>query len=47
MEIYPTDVIAMVAGIAFIGALGFYIYFKIEDKKEEKKRSNKLTPAHK
>lgn len=37
MEIYPTDIIAMVAAIAVLGALGFLIYFKIQDRKEEKK----------
>ncbi|BCB95966.1 hypothetical protein JZK55_08880 [Dissulfurispira thermophila] len=37
MEIYPTDVIALVAFIAVISALSFLIYFKIQDKKEIKK----------
>lgn len=38
MEIYPTDIIAMVAIIVLIGALGFLVYFKLEDRREEKRQ---------
>ncbi len=35
MELYPTDIIAIVAAIAVIILGGFAIYFKIQDKKHK------------
>ncbi|MCX8069096.1 MAG: hypothetical protein N2738_01180 [Thermodesulfovibrionales bacterium] len=48
MELYPTDVIAIVAAMAVIFLGGFALYFWFQDKKEERqhKQSN-LTHAHK
>lgn len=38
MELQPMDMVAIIAAVVFLVGLGFAVYFKIEDKKEEKRK---------
>lgn len=37
MELKGMDIVAIIAGITFLVALGFAIYFKIQEKHEKKR----------